>query len=455
MDDSRQLALVLYDTLAPQGQSVTQAPNALGFRRSNAFVRIVDLSLSGRRLVDVAYFLVASDPAIKSEYRVDFGLFKWLLGTTSENRSHLKKIIRESQRAAIELTGPDVQEDSSIPWGAVPLMGPAYIAGGEFIFELPERLQKAIKNPEATHFLSLKYDFKSLYSKILYDRLQPYMEDGITPWFEVDALRVWLECDKKQTYNLFKHFRNKVLEVAVTEISDVTGLDISMLMQNVPGSKKVGSVRFKWKGGQHSDEQKTALVILRNTYETLRNEFALNQSEFDEIIKNRLTYTDERIQQAIEYTRHQASAGKVRLRAGGYFMKALREGYLIGSLDQQISLQQAAKTEFSAMTEQIKVRREKSAEKEFTAKQKKESALGWEAYRAFDPSIQERLVFEFCKLPTSKLIAKRIDVAIGDLPNHLENEAVSISFGSFVAMQVHKASKAAEGDASLNLFGGK
>jgi hypothetical protein len=146
------------------------------------------------------------------------------------------------------------------------------------------------------------------------------MEDGITPWFEVDALRVWLECDKKQTYNLFKHFRNKVLEVAVTEISDVTGLDISMLMQNVPGSKKVGSVRFKWKGGQHSDEQKTALVILRNTYETLRNEFALNQSEFDEIIKNRLTYTDERIQQAIEYTRHQATAGKVRLRAGGYFM---------------------------------------------------------------------------------------------------------------------------------------
>jgi hypothetical protein len=46
-------------------------------------------------------------------------------------------------------------------------------------------------------------------------------------------------------------------------------------------------------------------------------------------------------------------------------------------------------------------------------------------------------------------------VAIGDLPNHLENEAVSISFGSFVALQVHKASKAAEGDASLNLFGGK
>lgn len=263
MDNSRQLALVLYETLAPDGLTITKAPDSLGFRRSNEFVRIVDLSLSGRRLIDVSYFLVASEPQIKTQYRVDFGLFKWLLGTSSENRTHLKKIIREAQRAAIELDGSGGKDDNTAPWGAIPLMGEAFIAGGEFIFELSERLQKAIKNPEATHFLSLKYDFRSLYTKILYDRIQPFMDEGMTPWFMLDELRVWMECDKKQTYNLFKHFKNKVLEVAVSEVNDVTGLNITMLTQTAVGSKKVTGVRFKWTPGQQTDEQKTAFVVLK------------------------------------------------------------------------------------------------------------------------------------------------------------------------------------------------
>lgn len=453
MNDSRQLALVLFDTLAPEGRSVDSAPKALGFRRSNAFVRIVDLSLAGRRLIDVAYFLVAAEPQIKSEYRVDYGLFKWLLATTSENRAHLKKLIREAQKAAIELSGPDVQGDNSQPWGSVPLMGPAFITGGEFIFELPERLQKAIKNPQATHFLSLRYVFKSIYSKILYDRLQPFMDEGLTPWFDLDALRVWLECEKK-TYSLFKHFRNKVLDVAVNEIAEVTGLKVIMVTQNVPGSKKIGHVRFRWDTSQQTDEQKTAFVVLRNTYETLRNEFALNQTEFDEIVKNRATFTDDRIQQAIEYTRHQASAGKIKLRAGGYFMKSLREGYLIGSLDKQIKERSDEVEMLSKQSDRAKANREASGEQEFTARQEKDSASGWDAYKLLSPDDQEALVFEFCKLPTSPMIARRLEIDINELPKHLTAAAVSPSFGCFVASRLQKAARATKGDNSLNLFVG-
>lgn len=451
MDDSRQLALVLFDTLAPQGRSVDQAPNALGFRRSNAFVRIVDLSLAGRRLVDVAYFLVASEAELKKEYRVDYGLFKWLLATTSENRAHLKKLIREAQKAAIELNGPDVDDDNSHPWGSVPLMGPAFIAGGEFIFELPERLQKAIKNPQATHFLSLRYVFKSIYSKILYDRLQPFMDEGITPWFDLEALRAWLECEKK-TYSLFKHFRNKVLDVAVNEIAEVTGLKVIMVTQNIPGSKKIGHVRFKWDTNQQTDEQKTAFVVLKNTYETLRKEFALNQSEFDEIIKNRVTYTDERIQHAMEYTRHQVNAGKVKLRAGGYFMKSLREEYLLGSLDKQIKERTALADLRSKQGDKAKTTRETKDDQEYTARQQKNAKTGWESYNQLDAEEQAAIILEYCKLPTTPIIARRLEIEVRELSQHLTNPAVYTSFGDFVANLVQKAAKAAKGDKSLNLF---
>jgi hypothetical protein len=451
VDKTGQLALVLFETLAPEGKSVDSAPRALGFRRSNAFVRIVDLSLAGRRLIDVAYFLVAAEPEVKSEYRVDFGLFKWLLATTSDNRAHIKKLIREAQKAAIELNGPDVQNEPAQPWGSVPLMGPAYIAGGEIIFELPERLQKAIKNPEATHFLSLRYVFKSIYSKILYDRLQPYMDEGMTPWFELDPLREWLECEKK-TYSLFKHFRNKVLDVAVNEIAEITGLKVVMVTQNVPGSKKIGKVRFKWDAGHQTDEQKTAFVVLRNTYDTLRQEFALNQADFDEIVRNRATYTDDLIQQAMEYTRHHVKAGVVKLRAGGYFMKALREGYLIGSLDKEIHARREAVVQASKGGQKAKEQREAAGESDFTARQKRESVQGWEAYKALTSDDQATLAQEFCKLPTSSMLARRLEIEISSLRDHLEDQRVSTSFGIFVVGRLQRAEKAARGDASGNLF---
>lgn len=453
VDNSRQLALVLFDALAPTGRGIDEAPKALGFRRSNAFVRIVDLSLAGRRLIDVAYFLVASEPEIKSEYRVDFGLFKWLLSTTSDNRAHIKKLVREAQKAAIELDGPDGKDDNANPWGSVPLMSAAFITGGEFIFELPERLQRAIKNPQATHFLSLRYVFKSIYSKILYDRIQPYIDEGITPWLDLDALRIWLECEKK-TYSLFKHFRRKVLDVAVNEITEVTGLNICMLTQNIPGSKKIGQVRFKWDSDHKTDEQKIAFVVLRNTYETLRTEFALNQSEFDEIIKNRTTLTDERIQQAIEYTRHAAAAGKIKLRAGGYFMKALKEGYLIGSLDRQIQEQAGKVQELSAEGTKAKAKRESKSSDEFSSKQKADSESGWDSFNALSPADQASLVAEFCRLPTSPMIARRLGIDVAKLNSHIKDPTVAPSFGLFVANEIKKASKAAISDKNLNLFSG-
>lgn len=440
---SQQLALALFEDLAPRGESVEKAPKDLGFRRSNAFIKISDLSLAGRRLVDVAYFLVAEDPELRKEYRVDYGLFKWLLNTTSNNRRHLTKLIREAQRAAIILDAIDVEDATKDRWGSVPLMGPAFVENGEFIFELAERMQRAIKNPKAFHFLSLRYVFESVHSKVLYDRLQPYMDDGITPWFELQALREWMECDKK-TYQLFKHFRSKVLDPAITEIRTVTGLNIEMLTMNVPGSKRIGQARFRLTESRKPDEQKTAFIVLRALYETLRKEFALNQDEFNEIITNREVYTDERIQQAIDYTRHNVALGKVKLRAGGYFMKSLREGYLLGELDKQIhqrkvdasAAQQAVVTELAEREVRM---RAAAAERE-----QRDIELGWATYGKLGPEEQTALVQEFCGSPAAKILARVIKVEPRDLPDLLATNAQARNnFGTFVAGRVQKAAKAA------------
>jgi hypothetical protein len=434
---SQQLALALFQDLAPREMSVADAPHDLGFKRSNAFVQIVDLSLAARRLIDVSYFFVADDLETRNEYRIDFGLFRWLMNTTSNNRKHLTKLIREAQKAAIEIDS----EDAKGPWGSVPLMGPAFVQDGEFIFELTERLQRAIKNPTAFHFLSLRYVFKSIHSKVLFDRLQPFMADGITPWYKVGALRAWMDCETK-TYDLFKHFRNKVLEVAMAEIREVTGIQVEINTQNEKGSKRIAQLRFRMQGREPEDDQKTAFIVLRSMYETLRKEFALNQEEFNEIITNRQTYTDERINQAIEYTRHAAARNVINKRAGGYFMKALREGYLLGEMDKQIHQKRLALEPVQSVTREADAR-EALLSAASDDKKQKEVELGWEHYGTQPADEQAELVAQFTRSQSAKVIARVINVEPQNLFEHIADPKVHSTFGSFVASKVLKAVKAA------------
>lgn len=443
---SQQLVLALYTDLSLRDEGVDKAPAELGFRRSNAFVKIVDLSLSGRRMVDVAHFIASEDETIHKEYRVDLGLFRWLMATSSRNLRHIDKLIREAQQAAIELNEIDVEDSSKDRYGRVPLMGPAFVGNGEFTFELSERLQRVIKNPQASHFLSLKFVFKSVHSKVLYDRVQEFLDDGVTPWFEVQALRVWMECEKK-TYDQFKHFRNKVLELAVAEIRDVTGLDIVILTQNLPGTKRVGQVRFRLtKASEPKNEQKVEFIVLRHLYETLRKEFALNQSEFDEIIKSREIYTDERIQQAIDYTRHNVNQGKVKLRAGGYFMKSLKEGYLLGDLDRQIHLKSSEAGAAKAAAEQAAAERAEQERATALARDKAMADYGWAAYKLLPPEQQANFLTEFCQSPAANMLARSLDAgaSAADLGDYLDDPKVRSSFGTFVAARVHQAAKGAK-----------
>ena len=443
----QQLALALYEDFTRRDEGVEKAPAELGFKRSNELGQIVDLNLAGRRLVDVAYFLVSEDEMIRKEYRVDLGLFRWLLGTTSRNNRHLEKLIRDAQRAAVVLKDLDAHEPAKDRFGSVPLMNDAFIGDGFFTFELSERLQRVIKNPTTFHFLSLKYVFKSVHSKILYDRLQPYIEDGVTPWMDVPEIRAWLECETK-TYDLWKHFRNKVLEVAKTEIRELTGLDVEIVTQNLPGTKRIGKVRFRLtKSAEIKHDQKVEFIVLRSLYEILRKEFALNQTEFNEIITNRETFTDERIQQAIDYTRHNANLGKVKIRAGGYFMKALREGYLLGDLDRKIHQKPADLAAARAAAEREAAARAAQAQTEALERDRELAELGWQAYQKLTPAQQADMLTEFCQSPTAKVIVRTLeadDVSVDDLGDHLDNPKVRSNFGAFIAARLHQASKTAK-----------
>ena len=438
-----QLALALFNEFEPQDLTIRQAPEALGYHRNDAFIEIVDLSLAGRRLIDVAYFLVADEPTSEPVYRFDYNLFKFLMGTTSNNRTHFEKAIRDAQKAAIKVKDLDHKDSTKDRWGAIPLMGSAFIVNGEVIFELPERLQRIIKNPGSSHFLSMRYVFSKLYSRVLYDRLLPYLPAGHTPEFSLPVLRDWLECAAK-TYDAFKYLKSKVLDPAIEEIEAVTGVRVTMATPKVPGTKRVAAVKFFLQKVRTEDTEKDSLHALRTFYEILRREFGLNNEQLNEIVQGRATYTDQRIADAVEYTRFNIEKGVVK-KANAYFMKALREGYVVAEADKriqqrQLELEQGRQVESSQPSELL-VRSQQQEQDRAQKRDSEANEIAFAAFQALEPDDQHQLFAGYQRSLPAKLLCKAHGIAVHELTLQaaLGDSALRFGLGQYLVGRFKQA----------------
>lgn len=335
----RQLALDLFQELS----SVKEATADLGFRRNNLFTKIKNLNLKAHRCVDVAYFLIADDPEIRDEYVVEIDLFCFLLHHTSRNKTHFRSMFDEAQAAKISLEDPTLPLDGPIEediWASIPLMGAVVINNGKITFSVDKRLQKAIKNPKAAHFLSLKYVFKSIYAKIIYDKLLLFVEDGRTPWLGLDELRHSLGCTSK-TYATFKYFNKYVLEIATTQINEVTDLTVTMKTRTEPGSKKVSHVQFTITQADESDAKIDSLRGRFDIFAQLEDEFGCGAEDKQRIFRHQPPYTPEQLLRAMEFTRFSIQQGKVKIRAAGFLIMALEKELVVGSADRIIAEQKS------------------------------------------------------------------------------------------------------------------
>ena len=119
---SKQLALALFEDANAQDLPLNSAATDIGFARKNVLIRIIDLGVAARRLIDAAYFIVAQEEQPRDLYDVELDYFKWLMRYSSRNNAHLEQVITEAQRALIQATTtPDADGDK--PFGSVQLIG--------------------------------------------------------------------------------------------------------------------------------------------------------------------------------------------------------------------------------------------------------------------------------------------------------------------------------------------
>ena len=91
----KQLALDIYEDMSAQGSAICESTRDIGFLRNNIFTRVGGLGIAARRVLDAAYFIVATkapeeliDDKVYT-FTADINYFKWLMRYDSRNHSHL------------------------------------------------------------------------------------------------------------------------------------------------------------------------------------------------------------------------------------------------------------------------------------------------------------------------------------------------------------------------------
>ncbi|QKM57633.1 hypothetical protein CG017_05712 (plasmid) [Burkholderia glumae] len=442
---SQQLALALFDDAASEGLSVESARSDIGFSRNNVLIRIVDLGVAARRLIDAAYFIVANDERARDLYDVELDYFKWLMRYSSRNNAHLQQVITEAQKALIQATG-EGDADGERPFGSTQLIGRIAYQGGRFQFRVPPDMIGIIRGKGKSHWLSLRITslFTLSYARVMYDHLLPYAGEGITDWIPLDELRGW-QGEMGANAQVFKYFKRDWLEPAVQQINEVSDLSLSYETRNVQGSRKIGSLRFRIVRKDPAERTLHTHEHAKAIYEALKQEFGLSAAQFNQIVANRDIYTDDRLEQAIERTRFSLQLGKVTKSPAGFFMKALKEGWVVSDAEremvrvkQRLATQEKQNAEAKSNAQTLISLQ--SAAQEVSAKERIADELrqGWHAYEAASPEQRDEWRRNYKRSPAAKLTLRRLNIdpmAEMSDTSFANHQALKDAFSLYVFMQ--------------------
>lgn len=188
---------------------------------------------------------------------------------------------------------------------------------------------------------------------------------------------------------------------------------------------------------------------MKETYTTLKNEFGFTEKQFNVISQNRAIWSDERILDAIEYTRVKIDDAKVKKSPAGYLMKAITEGYRLSEAERRMKtvLAQKATEELAEVTARTTVRNAVEAnsaarEEEVKVRLADEVRLGREAFDQADARARKDFMRAYIASPSGKLAIKRLKFNVAtigesDVLNHAD-----LSFGFYHFVHLRSKPKA-------------
>lgn len=333
----QQLALEIFKGFSLIDAPITEVQKDLGYNKSNLLIDVSDLSLVARRVLNGCYFLAAENPK-HDFYDVPVEFFKWLINYDSRNHSHLKKAIREAQKASVVINIIDSDNPKHDKWASVPMLGATAISNGRVVFKIPDELRHQLHNPLGFTYLSLRITaaFNSQYAITLYEKLSALKNQGGSEWFEINQFKDWIGVSNVKSYDEYKALRRNVIDPAIKQINELS--DIFVTVEVKRETRRISNIRFlvlenpDGKFVLRMDYRKS----IQELYDTLVKEFGLSEDNLATIMENRVEWTNERIQMAIEFTRFRMkqAPGKIKY-PGIYLMNAIEKGFSLGEAEKK------------------------------------------------------------------------------------------------------------------------
>ncbi|KVR12654.1 hypothetical protein WK13_13120 [Burkholderia ubonensis] len=447
---SQQLALELFSAAADEGyRPIETASTDIGFLRNNLLVRILDLTVLGRRLIDAAYFIVAQRETEEAIYDEDLGFFKWLMRYPAGNSNrNLRDAITAAQKALIQVSGPVGSEDA-VPFGSLQLINRVSIEDGRIRFRVPPEIVPLLRGPQKTHWLSLRVttQFNTTFARVLYDHLMPYAskDEVVTDFFSTEEMKGWLDSKASGPVE-YKYFNRDHIEPAIKQINQHSHLEISRLRtdtKNTPGTRKTGFTRFRIKRKATLDTLFHVPDDRIEAYRLLMDGAGLSQSDIDKIDQDPAFYTVDRLRNAYEYTKAQAEKGKLKT-VRGYCLDAIKNGRKLSELDrlnaqaqQTLDLSEQEK-EAEARTREVQRQLHVSAV-ELAARDRNasESEQGIAQFMAASPEQQNEWFRDFVHAPTNGFLMTRngINKATATIKDILDAPLLRSGLGQSVFMK--------------------
>ncbi len=328
--EQQQLALDIFSALEKTETSIVDAGHDFYLKKSSILVDVSDAGLLARRVLNATYFLAQADPDAETHV-YDLRYFKWIINfSNSNNNTHLKRVIREAQKSAVQVNVIDNSNPDEDNWMSVPMLGAAAIKGKKIHFRIPQELRPQLRDPDRHSFLSMRIlaGFSSIYALELYERLSIY-RGGKTPTWEIDDFKSMIRVDNLKIANDFRYFKRDILMPAIKQINETSDIEVTMNLART--GRFISHISFSVESAQGTRLQQN-IAQSKALYDALVGDFGLSDAELDEISKHRSEWPDERIQDAIEFVKHRCATSSVQY-PGKYLMKAIRDGYRVGAIE--------------------------------------------------------------------------------------------------------------------------
>lgn len=294
--------------------AVTESSRDVGYKKPYDMVRAPELSPAALRLLNAVNFIACRHPEIPT-FDVDLPKIKWLASISTRDHQWIDGLAKELQQAAIEVLNPEGKNKDKEDWVRMPLLGPAGVKSGRFVFELNSVHRSLLKSPNRYAFFSLTkgHKLKGEHAPVLHDRLLMEVWRGETAWIPIPEFLGWFGKDKHDYYKTegFRAIRVVIIEPSLKQINEHADFAATWEVQS--HGRKVIAIRFiLTKRAPRATEHELS-EVRSQLYDVLRTEFNLSTVDFDEITAKSDVWTEARITEVIELTRYRIEFGKTEV----------------------------------------------------------------------------------------------------------------------------------------------